>query len=55
MDFIVPADYRVTSKSGKLDIYLDLAKGLRNPWNRSVTMISIAVGALGIVFKGLEK
>ena len=38
------------------DKYLDLAKGLKNKlWNMKVMVISIVVGELGTVHKGLRK
>ena len=33
--------------------YLDLARELKRLWNMEVTIISIEIGALGIVTKGL--
>ena len=35
--------------------YLKLAKELRKLWNRRVTVISIAIGALEMITKGLER
>ena len=34
---------------------MDLARELKKLWNMKVIMIPIVVGALGTVFKGLEK
>ena len=50
MDFVVPANYRVGIKeSEKRD------EDLRKLWNMSVTVISIVIGALGMVSKDLVK
>ena len=54
MDFAVPADHRVKLKeSEKKDKYLDLARELKKLWNMKVTVITIAVVALGKITKGL--
>ena len=56
VDFAVPADHRVKMKENeKMDKYLDLARELKKLWNMKVKMISIVVGALGMVPKSLEK
>ena len=56
MDFTVPADHRVKIKeSKKKDKYIDLDRELKQVWNMKATMISIVVGALGTVPKGLMK
>ena len=50
----VPADHRINLKeSEKKDKYLDLARELKNLWNMKVTIVSIVIGALGTVTKGL--
>ena len=55
MDFVIPADNRVKIKeSEKIEKYLDLARGLKKLWNMKVTVISIVVGALGMISKGLD-
>ena len=52
MDFAVPSDHRVKLKENeKKDKYLDLAK--EKLWNMKVTVISIEIGALDTVTKGL--
>ena len=54
VDFAVPADHRVKLKeSEKTDMYLNLARELKNYGNLKVTMIPIVIGALGTVTKGL--
>ena len=56
MDFAVPANHRVKlEKSEKKDKYLDLARELKNLGNMKITVIPIAMGALGTVIKGLVK
>ena len=56
VDFAVQADYREKLKeSEKMDKYLDLARKLKKLWNMKVTVISIVIGALGTVTKGLIK
>ena len=56
MDFAIPADHRVKLKEGeKRDKYLDLARELNKLWNRKVTVIPIAMGALEEIPKGLVK
>ena len=50
MDFAVPADYRVKLKeSKKKDKYQDLARELKKLWKMKVTIIPIAIGALGTI------
>ena len=39
----------------KKDKYLDLARELKKLWNMKVTIVSIVIGALGTVAKGLLK
>ena len=56
VDFAVPADYRINLKeSEKKDKYLDLARELKKQWNMKVMMVTIVIGALGIITKGLLK
>ena len=40
-------------ESEKRDKYLNLARGLKKLWNLKMTIIPIAIGALGTVTKGL--
>ena len=57
VDFTVPGDHRVKLKeSKKRDKYLDLARELKKLWNMKVTVIQIAIGALGTIglVQGLE-
>ena len=56
-DFVVSVDHRIKLKeSEKKDIYFDLAGELKkNPLNMKVMVISIVIGALGIVTNGLIK
>ena len=59
VDFAVPADHRIKLKEcEKKDMYLDLARGLKNLWNMKVTIIPIVIGAFSTVtklsLKGLE-
>ena len=50
MNFALPADHGVKLKeSEKKDKYLDLAAELKNLWNMKMTVIPIAIGALGKV------
>ena len=54
MDFHVPADHRVKLKEiEKKDNYLDLPGESKKLRNMKVTVISIVIGALGTVIKGL--
>ena len=39
----------------KKDKYLDLARELKNLWNRKVTIVPIVIGALGTITKGILK
>ena len=56
VDFAVPADPRIILKeSEKIDKYLDLARELKRLWNMKVTIVSIVIGALGTITKGLLK
>ena len=56
MDFVVLADHRVKLKeSEKRNKYQDLAIKLKQLWNMKVTVISVVIGALGTVTKGLIK
>ena len=54
MDFAVPRDHRVKIKQMR-DKQLDLAKELKNLREIKVTVISIVIGALGTIPKGLVK
>ena len=54
MDFATTADHRVKLKeSEKIDKHLDLARELKKLWKMKVTVITIVIGVLGIVTKGL--
>ena len=54
MNFGVLADHWVKLKeSEKKNKYLDLARELKKLWNMKVTIITIVIGALGTVIKGL--
>ena len=54
VNFAIPADHRVKLKESKTrDRYLDLARELKKLWNIKVTVITIVIGALGTVTKGL--
>ena len=56
VDFAVPADPRVNLKENeKKDKYHDLARELKKLWNMKVTIVPIALGALGTITKGLLK
>ena len=56
VDFALPADHRINLKEcEKRDKYLDLARELKKLWNMKVTIIRIAIGAIGTVTKGLSK
>ena len=56
VDFAVPADHRIKLKEcEKRDKYLDLARELKKLWNMKVTIITIVIGAFGMVTKGLLK
>ena len=56
VDFAVPVDHRINLKeSEKKDKYLDLARELKKLWNMKVTIVSIVIGALGTITKGLLK
>ena len=56
VDFALSADLRVKLKEREQrDKYLDLARELKKLWNMKVMIISIVVGILGIVTKGLVK
>ena len=48
-----PVKIRKYLESEKKDKYLDLAWELKKLWNMKVTIISIVIGALGIVIKRL--
>ena len=56
VDSAVPADHRKNLKeSEKKDKYLNLARELKKLWNMKVTIVSIVIGALGTITKGLLK
>ena len=56
VDFSLPADHREKLKeSEKKDKYQDFARDLIKLWNMKVTVITIVIGALGTVNKGLVK
>ena len=56
VDFAVPVDHRIILKeSEKKDKYLDLARKLKKLWNMKVTIVTIVIGALGTIIKGLLK
>ena len=43
----------ILKESEKKNKYLDLARGLKKLWNMKVTIVSIVIGALGTITKGL--
>ena len=48
MDLTVPVDHTVKQKeSEKRDEYIDLARELKNLWDKKVTEIPIVIGTLG--------
>ena len=54
MDFAVTFDHRVKLKENKKkDKYLDLARELKKLLNMKVTVISIVIGRLGTITRGL--
>ena len=54
VDFAIPADHIVEwKKCQKRNKYLDLVRELKKLWNMKVAIISIVIGALGTVTKGL--
>ena len=56
VDFAVPADHKIKLKEcEKKYKYLDLSRELKKLWNIKVTIISIVIGAFGLVTKGLLK
>ena len=56
VNFAVAADHRVKLKeSKKKNKYLELFKELKKLWNMKVMVISIVIGALSTVIKGLAK
>ena len=56
MDWAVQADHRVEIKeSEKSDNYLDLARELRKPSMIRMKVITIVIGALSMISKGLER
>ena len=51
IDIAVPGDGRVKDKEQmKTENHQDLARKLRKFWNTAVTVVTILVGALGLVF-----
>ena len=55
-DFAVQADHSEKLKEGeKRNKYLDLVRGLKRLWRIKVTVISVIVGALKTISKGLKK
>ena len=53
---LFPINHRVKIKENeKIDKCLDLARGLKKLWNMKVTVIPIAIGALGRICKGLVR
>ena len=56
VDFAVLVDHRINLKEyEKKDKYLDLVRELKKLWNMKMTIVSIVIGALGIITKGLLK
>ena len=57
VDFAVPGNnsFKKEKKSEKIDIYLNIAKGLLKLWKMKVTVIPIVVGNLGTFPKSQEK
>ena len=56
VDFAFSADHRIKLKEfEKIDKYLDLARVLKKLWNMKVMIVSIMIGALGTITKGLLK
>ena len=56
VDFTVPSDHKIKLKEcEKKDKYIDFASELKKLWNMKVTIISIVIGTLGTVTKGLIK
>ena len=56
MNFAVLADHRINLKeSEKKDKHLDLAREMKELWNKKVTIIAIVIGTFGTVTKGLIK
>ena len=54
VDFAILAEHSVKLKeSKKRDKYLDLARELKKLWNMKVTVISVVIGTLGTITKGL--
>ena len=54
VDFAVPADHRI-KECEKKDKYLNLARELKKLWNLKVTIVTIVIGAVGTITKGLLK
>ena len=56
MNFAVSVDHRIKVKENKKrDKYQHLARELKKLWNMKLTVISIVIGALGTIPKGLVK
>ena len=56
VDFSITADHRIKLKEcEKKYKYLDLLRELKKLWNTRMTIVSIVIGALGTVTKGLLK
>ena len=56
VDFAVSTDHWINLKeSEKKDKYLDLARESKKLWNMKITIVPIAIGALGTIRKGLLK
>ena len=56
VDFAVQTDHRINLKEcEKKNKYLDLARELKKLWNMKVTIVTIVIGALGTITKGLLK
>ncbi len=54
MDLVVTENHRIEIKESKvIQKYLNHVRELKKPWK--VTVISVVLGALGTVSKGLEK
>ena len=52
VDFAFSTDDRVKLKeSEKKDMYLNIFRELKTPWNMKVTVIPIVIGVLGTVIK----
>ena len=55
MNTAVPGDTRVDeNRQEKVDKYQDLAREIKRLWKVEATVISIVIGALGTIPRGLE-